>query len=185
MRVLVLGVGDAFTLRGFGSSALVEGPEGWLLIDCPDLIHRAIFEAAHEHGLKLNVGEIDDLIITHLHGDHCNGLEAFGFARLVGRLRGEQRPRPRIHTHPAAAAWLWERLAPAMDGPLTKGGRKSTLDDYFDLRGIVPGMNHVLKSVPAGLPAQLASYSNPELPLADALMPRLLRFLAPLAAGSR
>jgi len=51
--------------------------------------------------------------------------------------------------------------------------------------GIVPGMNHVLKSVPAGLPAQLASYSNPELPLADALMPRLLRFLAPLAAGSR
>ena len=50
---------------------------------------------------------------------------------------------------------------------------------------IVPGMNHVLKSVPAGLPAQLASYSNPELPLADALMPRLLRFLAPLAAGSR
>ena len=50
---------------------------------------------------------------------------------------------------------------------------------------IVAGMNHVLKTVPPDLPSQLASYSNPGLPLADALMPRLLRFLAPLAAGWR
>lgn len=147
MRVLVLGVGDAFTLKGFGSSAVVEGPDGYLLIDCPDLIHRAVHEAAAEHGMDLHVGSIDDIILTHLHGDHCNGLEAFGFARLVMRLRGEDCPRPRIHTHPAAAGRLWERLAPAMDSPLTKGGRKSTLDDYFDLRGIVPGM----KATIAGL----------------------------------
>ncbi len=139
MRVLVLGVGDAFTVQGFGSSAIVEGPEGWLLIDCPDLIHRAIFEAASACGLALDVGAINDVVITHLHGDHCNGLEAFGFARLVRRLKGLETGRPRIHTHPAAAARLWERLAPAMDGPLTKGGRPSTLDDYFDLRTMRPG----------------------------------------------
>ena len=46
---------------------------------------------------------------------------------------------------------------------------------------LIDGMNHVLKTVPADLPSQLASYSNPALPLAEALMPRLLRFLAPLA----
>jgi uncharacterized protein len=50
---------------------------------------------------------------------------------------------------------------------------------------VLEGMNHVLKTVPADLPAQLASYSNPALPLADALVPRLLRFLAPLAAMPR
>ena len=50
---------------------------------------------------------------------------------------------------------------------------------------VIAGMNHVLKSVPADLPSQLASYSNPALPLTDALMPRLLRFLAPLAAAPR
>jgi uncharacterized protein len=48
--------------------------------------------------------------------------------------------------------------------------------------GIVQGMNHVLKAVPADLPAQLASYSNPALPLAPGLAPRLLQFLQPLAS---
>lgn len=47
---------------------------------------------------------------------------------------------------------------------------------------IIPGMNHVLKSVPADLPSQLASYSDPALPLAPGLMPRLLQFLGPLAS---
>jgi len=46
---------------------------------------------------------------------------------------------------------------------------------------VIEGMNHVLKAVPADLPSQLASYSNPALPLAPGLAPRLLQFLAPLA----
>ena len=44
MRALILGVGDAFTGRHFGSSALLEGPSGYVLLDCPDLVHRAIRE---------------------------------------------------------------------------------------------------------------------------------------------
>jgi uncharacterized protein len=48
--------------------------------------------------------------------------------------------------------------------------------------GVIAGMNHVLKAVPADLPSQLASYSNPALPLAAGLVPRLLQFLQPLAA---
>lgn len=47
---------------------------------------------------------------------------------------------------------------------------------------IIPGMNHVLKAVPADLSSQLASYSNPALPLAPGLVPRLLQFLGPLAS---
>jgi len=46
---------------------------------------------------------------------------------------------------------------------------------------VIEGMNHVLKAVPADLPSHLASYSNPALPLAPGLAPRLLQFLAPLA----
>lgn len=46
---------------------------------------------------------------------------------------------------------------------------------------VITGMNHVLKTVPADLPSQLASYSNPALPLSDALAPRLLQFLALLS----
>lgn len=138
MRVLILGVGDAFTIRGYGTSAVVEGPEGYLLLDCPDLIHRAMHDACTRHGWRIDHRHIDDIVITHLHGDHCNGLESFGFARLVSRLKGETLRLPRIHTHPASAGRMWERLAPAMDAPLTKGERPSRLDDYFLLHRISP-----------------------------------------------
>lgn len=139
MRALILGIGDAFTSRSFGTSAVIEGPEGYFLLDCPDLIHRAIREACAASGWKIDYNSIDDIIITHLHGDHVNGLESFGWARLISRLKGKGRMLPRIHTHPAAAARLWERLAPAMDPPLTRGARKSTLEDFFDVRLFEPG----------------------------------------------
>lgn len=139
MRVLILGVGDAFTERSFGTSAIIQAPRGYVLIDCPDLVHRAVREATTRAGWGVDIHRIDDIIITHLHGDHVNGLESFGFARLVQRLRGERAPLPRLHTHPQAAARLWERLAPAMDAPLTRGGKPSTLADFFDLRIIEPG----------------------------------------------
>ena len=50
---------------------------------------------------------------------------------------------------------------------------------------VIEGMNHVLKTVSTDTASQMASYSNPALPLADALVPRLLRFLAPPAGVSR
>lgn len=139
MRALILGIGDAFTSRGFGTSAVLEGPGGFVLLDCPDLIHRAIREACETSGWKVDYNSIDDLVITHLHGDHVNGLESFGWARFVSRLRGANMVLPRVHTHPAAAGRMWERLAPAMDPPLTKGGRCSTIEDFFDLRVFEPG----------------------------------------------
>ncbi len=135
MRALILGVGDAFSRRYFGSSALIEAPEGWVLLDCPDLIHRVLSEATARAGWAVGAENIDDILITHLHGDHCNGLEAFGFARwLHGNPDGR---RPRIHTSRPAAARLWQRLAPAMDGSHTDSPRR--LEDYFDVRTLEPG----------------------------------------------
>lgn len=147
MRALILGIGDAFTNRGFGTSAIIEGPEGHVLLDCPDLIHRAIREACESSGWKVDYAGIDDIIITHLHGDHVNGLESYGWSRLILRLRGLDSPMPRVHTHPAAAGRLWDRLAPAMDPPLTKGGRPSVLSDFFDLRTIEPGKPFTIKGL--------------------------------------
>jgi pimeloyl-ACP methyl ester carboxylesterase len=42
---------------------------------------------------------------------------------------------------------------------------------------IVPGMNHVLKMVDTPMPAHLASYSDPALPIAPALVSALVEFL--------
>jgi ribonuclease BN (tRNA processing enzyme) len=134
MRVLVLGVGDAFTTRGYGSCFLIDGPEGFVLIDCTDLIHRALREAADVAGWTVDSKAIHHILLTHLHGDHCNGLESFGFKGFAERIRGEATVTPTIHTHPGAAARVWERLAPAMDAPLTPGGKPAGLEDFFRLR---------------------------------------------------
>jgi ribonuclease BN (tRNA processing enzyme) len=135
MRVLILGVGDAFTRRHFGSSALIEAPEGYVLIDCPDPIHRVLAEATARAGWKVEATDINDVILTHLHGDHCNGLESFAFTHRI--TAADSNP-PRLHASPPTAARLWERLAPAMDGSGFDGRPTRTLETYFDLHVMDP-----------------------------------------------
>lgn len=53
------------------------------------------------------------------------------------------------------------------------------------LLALVPGMNHVLKAVPADPQKQLASYADPSLPLAPRLAPIILDFLRGLPAARR
>lgn len=137
MRVLITGVGDAFTRASFGSSALVEGPRGFLQIDCPDPIHRVWLEATTRAGWKADATNIHDVIITHLHGDHCNGLESFGFWRGLQRLREPRAIRPRLHITQPVAARVWEKLAPAM-GSFAGGDRPCQLSDFFDVNVISP-----------------------------------------------
>lgn len=129
----MLGTGDAFSRTRAGASAVVLAPSGPVLVDAPDGLLRAMEAASRSSGRALDPMRVDDILLTHLHGDHANGLEAFGFLRWVERQRSGGTP-PRLHTHAAAAARLWERLAPAMD----QGGR-ATLADYFDVRLLPEG----------------------------------------------
>lgn len=155
MRVLITGVGDAFTSRHFGSSALIEAPAGYVLVDCPDLIHRALRAATEAAAWTADASAVGDIILTHLHGDHCNGLESFGFFRRRLRQADPGIPRPRLHVIEPTAARLWERLAPAMDDPW--GGRKpSTLDNYFDVRVLTPDGSSKGGAAPAASVAGLS-----------------------------
>ena len=138
MRVLILGAGDAFTTTGFGSSALIESGGSYVLLDCPDLVHRALVEATRAAGWDVDASRIDDILITHLHGDHANGLEAIGFARMILRMERPQAVQPRVFVNRLAGERLWERLAPAMEQQRWLD-RPARLDDYFDLRPIDPG----------------------------------------------
>jgi ribonuclease BN (tRNA processing enzyme) len=139
MRVLILGASDAFTRRGFGSSALIEAPEGYVLLDCPDLPHRALHEATQVAGWRADASRIDDVLLTHLHGDHCNGLESFGFARRIACSEDPSLAVPRVFTNRGAAERLWERLAPAMEQQAWFD-RPARLDDFFELRPLDPGV---------------------------------------------
>ena len=138
MQLLILGIGDAFTARYFSSSALVKGPQGHVLIDCPDLIHRVLRFGSAMSGWNVDAFAVDDIILTHLHGDHCNGLESFGFLRLIRRLEEPEHPRPRLHATQPVVDRLWARLAPAMDAPMGPEDRPSELADYYDVHVLDP-----------------------------------------------
>jgi ribonuclease BN (tRNA processing enzyme) len=139
MRVLILGVGDAFSREHYGSSALIEAPQGYVLLDCPDLVMRVLRRAFQKSGWSVEASQINDLIITHLHGDHSNGLESLGFHRWVQRVTqpGDNHRLPRIHINKPASLRVWEKLAPAMD-EAWNGGPRRTLADFYDLHVIEP-----------------------------------------------
>ncbi len=139
MRVLILGIGDAFTHSHFNTSALIQAPQGYVLLDCPALIHRVLHESTQRAGWNVQLDNIRDIIITHLHGDHCGGLEAFGFWQAHVRECVGTCPRPSIHTSSPAAERLWERLAPAMDRAGTQRPLAS-LQDYYDVQILEPGV---------------------------------------------
>jgi len=143
METLILGIGDAFTRLHFGSSAALRAPGGGVvLIDCPDPIHRVLHAAGETAGgpwRNLRAEAVTDILLTHLHGDHSNGLESFGFYTRILRLKAEQQgtpplPKPRLWASEFSAQRLWQKLAPAMAGSL---GR--TLEDFFEMHPLVPG----------------------------------------------
>ncbi|MDP6986531.1 MAG: MBL fold metallo-hydrolase [Phycisphaerales bacterium] len=139
MRLLVTGIGDAFSAIHFGSSGLVEASAGLVAIDCPGRVLAMYRTASERSGLPIDVQRIDDILLTHLHGDHSNGLETFGFAR---RYLSDRPSRPRLHALPEVLERVWEKLAPAMDGSTKGNGSGSTLEDYFDPCPMQPGAEY-------------------------------------------
>lgn len=57
-----------------GNAAIVEGPDGCVLVDC-GISRRALLERAAELGV--NVSAISAVVLTHEHSDHVGGLSVF------------------------------------------------------------------------------------------------------------
>lgn len=83
LRVHVTGVGDAFTETYHNASFCIEEVASGLRlqIDCPPAFPRVLADFRHKSGRDLGVGNIDHLLLTHLHGDHCGGTEAYLYLR--------------------------------------------------------------------------------------------------------
>lgn len=130
LRVLVLGVGDAFSAQHYSSCLALEAEGRWLLVDCPHPIRKILREASLRSGPALDLDAIDAVALTHLHADHASGLEGFGyFGRFVlGR-------KVRIAAHPAVHRRLWDgHLAAGMErlGSDPPGEAPRRLEDYFE-----------------------------------------------------
>lgn len=68
MELEVLGIGNAFTATHYQTSFLIRSQRRFL-IDGPQALFRLLHERDHD------CRQIDDVIITHSHGDHVAGFE--------------------------------------------------------------------------------------------------------------
>ena len=132
--LIPLGVGDAFTARHYTSCYALAVDDQWLLIDCPHPIRKMLREGSGKAGLSrvLDVDQISAAAVTHLHADHCCGLEDFGYYSFFALGR-----RATLLLHPETSARLWngllaagmEHVQPSAEAaPIQK-----QLSDYFEL----------------------------------------------------
>jgi ribonuclease BN (tRNA processing enzyme) len=130
-EVFVLGVGDAFS-ELFHPSALLLSCDGFkLAIDCPDMYRGILRATAARSGRALSLADIDTFLITHVHGDHMNGLEGVAFfKRFVEQKKLE------LVCSKEVRETIWEPRLHASMGALWdgQGYRQMQFDDYFNHR---------------------------------------------------
>jgi ribonuclease BN (tRNA processing enzyme) len=108
VKVTALGTGDAFSADRYSSCLLIETGTSRVLVDCPHPIRKVLKEST---GGRVDVGDIDAVILTHLHADHASGVEGFAwFCRFVlGRPM-------RLFAHEAVLAGLSTQHAVTVGG---------------------------------------------------------------------
>ena len=133
MTLYPLGVGDAFAGKHYSTALALEAEGRWLLIDCPHPIRKMMLESA----APIDVGHLDGVVLTHLHGDHVSGLEGLAFFDHFLLRR-----RTVLATHPRVAADLWDRhYAATMADIIAADGTRQPprgFEDYFDHRPLTP-----------------------------------------------
>lgn len=128
MKLLPLGVGDAFSARWYSSCLALEHEGRWLLLDCPHPIRKMMREADPE----LDLFDVEAVALTHLHADHASGLEGYGYFSHFAMQR-----RARIAAFPPVIERLWNgHLAAGMERLVVPGSSepaRRSLGDYFEL----------------------------------------------------
>ena len=132
VRLIPLGVGEAFTARHYTSCLALGVGDDWMLIDCSHPVRKMLREGSTAAGIPLDLDRIHAVAVSHLHADHCCGLEDFGFYSYF--VLGH---RARLLMHPEVSARVWDGLLAAgmelmQEQPGTTPVRRQ-LSDYFDL----------------------------------------------------
>jgi ribonuclease BN (tRNA processing enzyme) len=133
VRLIPLGVGDAFSARHYTTCLALGVDDSWLLIDCPHPVRKMWREGSLSAlGEPFDLDRVVGVAITHLHADHASGLEDFAYFNYFILKR-----RPLWLAHPEVSAKLWDGLLSAGMGRmrLTPDGVpiRKQLDDYVDL----------------------------------------------------
>jgi ribonuclease BN (tRNA processing enzyme) len=128
-EVVALGVGDTFSETHTTAALLLEYGGVRLAVDCPDRYRGALKAVGRRSGRALALESVDDFFITHVHGDHMNGLEGVAFYK-----RFAEGKRVRLHATREVREVIWDQRLRAPMEHLWDGHDYKTLsfDDYFE-----------------------------------------------------
>lgn len=138
-----LGVGDTFSQLHYSSCLLLQAEGSTLLVDCPHPIRKILHETSQKRGIVVDIEDIDAILLSHLHADHCSGIESFAFfSHFLLKKRVQ------IISHPVVYEDLWDKsLAGGMEQlqvfsgetkqpPPTWEMQTKTFDDFFDIHAL-------------------------------------------------
>jgi ribonuclease BN (tRNA processing enzyme) len=137
MQIEIIGVGDAFSEKHNSSSFVIKAGDFRLMVDCCERIRKALREARERSGSDVNLSQIDHVLLTHLHGDHVGGLEAYAFYKLFVDQR-----KPHLYAGAPVLSELWEGRLKAPMRQLYNADfsqlKLMNLEDYFELHPLEP-----------------------------------------------
>lgn len=135
VRLIPLGVGDAFSARHYTTCLALGVDDEWILLECPHPVRKMLREASTAAGYPLDLDKISAVAVSHLHADHSSGLEDFGYYSyyMLGR-------RARLLMHPRVSAKLWDGQLSAGMGEVQIGSGSPLVtrrfDEFFDLTAL-------------------------------------------------
>jgi len=124
MKLMAIGVGTYFSMKNWQTNFLFISDSGRkLLFDCG----LSFAYALNEQGMSAK--DVDDIYISHYHGDHMLGLEWMGFAKYFDPT--QERPNLYCMSHMEDNIWATFR-----QGMKSVQGKILSLRDYFDVKPI-------------------------------------------------
>lgn len=141
LAVRVVGVGDAFTSKYHNACLLFEGAGERLLVDAPPALARALADLGAQGGERVSLGDVDRVLVTHLHGDHVGGLEQLLYFRRF--VTGKKCS---VYAMPEVLSGLWDtRLRGGMEWLMDASGERHRmrLEDYADVVPLGPGRTSI------------------------------------------
>lgn len=130
MKLIFTGVGGAFAdLKTGQSNAILQLPNKKnMLIDCGTDIRHSLVELWPDFG-NHNISEyIEYVFLTHLHADHCGGLEWLGFCTFFSKSG----KKPKLLTPKSILIDLWEKHLSGGMG-ICPDLNDMQLDDFFEI----------------------------------------------------
>ena len=123
LQVLTYGFGFTSDQGGFGWStiSLLRVGDRNILIDTGPASRRALLvNALKDHGMER--GDIDTVVLTHLHWDHCQNTDLFPNARILVHPKELDYARNPVRGDTSAAWYVADMMAKMKAEPISEGG---------------------------------------------------------------